>query len=84
MDQAVEHCCTDIRRVHCYIMSLSLVSANQAGPEESLMSLVIAKVSRWADAYQAEPESESSLNLRSNLEVIKSNPRPLAHSELSG
>ena len=49
------------------------------------MSLVIAEVSRQgADAYQAEPESESSLNLRSNLEVIKSNPRPLAHSELSG
>ena len=50
------------------------------------MSLVIAEVSRQgADAYQAEPESESSLNLSlSNLEVIKSNPRPLAHSELSG
>ena len=76
MDQAVVHCCT---------MSLSLVSANQAGPEDSSVSLVIAEVSRGADAYQAGPESESSLNLSlSNLEVIKSNPRPLAHSELSG
>ena len=78
MDQAVVV-------VHCCTISLSLVSANQAGPEESLMSLVIAKVSRGVGAYQAGPESESSLNLSlSNLEVIKSNPRPLAHSELSG